>query len=376
MNILIDLEVLNMMKTYKVNEVPLKVHGRTTDSMNPITLFYTASAVELNIAASELWMSFFVDYSIQEMWIAIVINDMMVSRQMLLKGETEICIFRNMNRETIKNIKIVKEVQAMAGDPNHILQISHLKTDGVLYEVPEKEMKIEFIGDSITSGEGAIGAKKEEDWISMFFTSQNHYAKYVAEAFDADYHIISQSGWGVYSSWDNNPHATLPSCYEQVCGLLKGHKDATLGVENTWDFTKWQPKIVVINLGTNDASAFDQPAWIDENEKSFKQHRNEDGSYNEDDQKRLIEAMHDFLVMIRKNNLTAHIVWVYGMLGHELYSTIQTAIKLYSERTSDTNVSSVLLPDINEERMGARWHPGIQSHKDAAKAIIDHIKKI
>ena len=42
-------------------------------------------------------------------------------------------------------------------------------------EIKEKKLKIEFSGDSITSAEGAIGAKNDMDWIPMFFSAHNSY---------------------------------------------------------------------------------------------------------------------------------------------------------------------------------------------------------
>jgi hypothetical protein len=52
------------------------------------------------------------------------------------------------------------------------------------------------VGDSITSGEGTVGAVYEEDWISAFFSAENTYPRMVADALSAEYRVISQSGWG------------------------------------------------------------------------------------------------------------------------------------------------------------------------------------
>ena len=79
--------------------------------------------------------------------------------------------------ETWKKLKL----NLKTGNDNKKIEKAHilihsLKTDGEFDKVEEKSMNIEFIGDSITSGEGSIGAKKEDDWISMWFTSHNNYA--------------------------------------------------------------------------------------------------------------------------------------------------------------------------------------------------------
>ena len=55
-----------------------------------------------------------------------------------------------------------------------------------------------------------------------------------------------------------------------------------------------------MNLGTNDASAFNQPPFtIPETGETFKQHKNSDGNFMEKDQERFENAVYDFLKMIR-----------------------------------------------------------------------------
>lgn len=78
------------------------------------------------------------------------------------------------------------------------------------------------MGDSITSGEGTVGAVYEEDWISAFFSAENTYPRMVADALSAEYRVISQSGWGIVTGWDGNVENKIPPFYTQVCGLLTG----------------------------------------------------------------------------------------------------------------------------------------------------------
>lgn len=112
----------------------------------------------------------------------------------------------------------------MNADPESVLQINAVETDGEFLPVPERNLKIEFIGDSITSGEGDIGAKAETDWISMFFSAENNYAVMVSRALNADIRVSSQSGWGVCCGWNNDPNSAIPPIYGQLCGLLSGEK--------------------------------------------------------------------------------------------------------------------------------------------------------
>lgn len=366
------------LKVYALSDmVNLKVHGRTTGCLSPLTLFWTGSALELNAKGSELWMEVEVDYDTYEPWISIVINSVPVSRQMLTGGRYWVCVFRGMNENVVKNVRIVKESQAMSEDPGCCMQIHAVKFHGEFLPVVEKPYKVEFIGDSITSGEGAIGAKAEEDWIPMWFSAIDNYAAMAAEALNAEYRIISQSGWGVLTSWDNNPHANIPEYYEKVCGLLTGEKNEALGALKENDFDSWQPEVVVVNLGTNDEGAFNSPQWKDEaTGEIHKQRLMEDGTFNEEDLKAFQQAAFNFIVKLRKYNKNAHIIWAYGMIGIPMMPAIHRAAEAYIKKTGDKKISVLELPNMTEETVGARNHPGVLAHEKAAKELTEYIKEI
>ncbi len=363
------------LKEYAVSEIKnMKVHGRTARNRQPVTLFWTGSALEFNAKGSELWIEAEAGYGIYEPWISVLINGERISRQMVTAGRHWICIFRGMNPETGKNVRIVKDSQAMNGDPDCRLQFHALRFDGEFLPVAEKPCRIEFVGDSITSGEGGIGAKQEEDWIPMWFDAVENYAALTARELDADYRVISQSGWGVLTSWDNNPHYNIPGIYEKVCGVLEGKSNEALGALQDHDFSGWQPDIVVVNLGTNDSSAFYNSQWTDEAAgETHKQRLNEDGSYNEEDLKAFETAVQRFLAKLRRYNPNSRIVWAYGMMGTPLLPAICRAAEEYKRETGDDRVSVFRLPETTEETIGARWHPGKASHALAARALVDYL---
>lgn len=366
------------LQTYGLSEIThLHVHGRTTLNRSPLTLFWTGSGIELNIAASELWIEVEVNYESYEPWISVLVNEAAVSRQMLTAGRYWICVFRGMNINTKKMVRIVKDVQAMSGDPECSLHMHAVKCDGQFFPIEPKALKIEFVGDSITSGEGIIGAKEEEDWIPMWFGALQNYTRLTANALQADYRIISQSGWGVLSSWDNNPQANIPDCYEKVCGVLSGEANLALGAHDRYDFQAWQPDIIVVNLGTNDAGAFYNAEWKDEQTgKVYKQRLNEDGSFHEDDLLAFERAVERFLVKVRGYNAHAHIVWAYGMLGIPLMPAIYRAVDAYIKDTSDCKVTIFQLPNTTEETIGARFHPGALAHEYAAKELTAYLQQL
>lgn len=366
-----------MLKKYALQEAEyLKVHGRTNGSLNPLTLFWTASGFEVNVTGSELWMEVEGDYSLQDPWISTRVNGAWVSRQMVNRGKQWICLFRGRNPEAVKNVRILKDMQAMSGDPEHLLQVHALRTDGAFLPVPDKTLRLEFIGDSITSGEGAIGAREEEDWVSMLFSAENDYAVMTGDRMNAEIRILSQSGWGVLTSWDNNPNGAFPPCYEEVCGLLSGERNKALGAHRPNDFAAWQPDAVIVNLGTNDCGAFSSPEWKDEaSGKTFRQRRREDGSFCPEGLRRFQLAVTEFLQKLRRKNPQAYLLWVCGMLGNEICPAINQAVEEYCRESGDRRASFFELTDAVNLR-GARNHPGRCAHELVARELTEKLREL
>ena len=362
---------------YSIKEIACKIHGRTDESQNPIPLFWNGSSVEVNVTGTELWIDIEVDFEIHEPWAGCAVKGEILSRQMLMAGRYQLCLFRNMDSLSVKNIRFFRELQAMSEDNANCLLIHGFSSDGSFLPVSDRKYKFEFIGDSITSGEGTYGNQAEEDWIPMFMSSSRNYAVMVSDILNADYRLLSQGGWGVLCGWDNNPRHNLPSCYEKICGLLQGESNEKLGAMKPYNFASWQPDAVIVNLGTNDASAFNQPMWQNPlTGESFKQRTAPDGSYEKEDLERFQNAVFNFLILIRQNNPGSHIIWVYGMLGYELTLPIVDSINKYRKQTGDHKVSFLQLPATTSKTVGARNHPGIKSHKRCAKVLAEYLETL
>ncbi|MBO5166372.1 MAG: GDSL family lipase [Lachnospiraceae bacterium] len=366
------------LKTYSLKEVPYyKLHGRTDTTQYPLPLFWNGSAIEVNVTGTELWIDIDVDFDFHEPWVGTSIDGAVMSRQMLMPGSYSICLFRNMTQEPVKNVRFFRELQAMSEDNACHVLIRGFQTDGEFSPVADKPIKLEFIGDSITSGEGTYGAKGDYPWITMFMSSSKHYATMTGEALNADIRLISQGGWGVLCGWDNDPRHSIPTRYEAICGLAEGEFNEQLGAQKPNPFDQWQPDAVIVNLGTNDASAFEQPAFtVPETGEVFKQRKNEDGSFNTEDVARFEKAVVDFLYMLRRNNPNSHIVWTYGMLGYNLSLPIAHAVSTYRAETGDNKAYFLQLPNTTEETIGSRFHPGVKSHERASKVLIEYLQEL
>lgn len=366
------------LKTYTLQEAgQYKVHGRMNECQYPLPLFFNGSGIEVNVTGSELWIDVEVDCDLHEPWICTFLNGAFMSRQMLLPGSYSICLFRKMSPDAIKNVRFVRELQAMSEDDSCHILVKGFQSDGSFFPVLDRPFKLEFIGDSITSGEGTYGAAEDTDWLPMYMGVSRNYAAIVSDALNAEYHLFSQGGWGVLCGWDNDPGHNIPAYYEKLCGLAGGSFNEALGTQKPYDFKKWEPDAVIINLGTNDASAFNQPQWQNPSTgKAFRQRRNPDGTYNQEDLMRFEQSVIDFLTMVRRNNRNSHIVWVYGMLGYDLTLAITDAINSYRRQSGDHHVAFLQLPNTTEETVGSHAHPGAKSHERAAQVLIEYLKPV
>ena len=131
---------------------------------------------------------------------------------------------------------------------------------------------------------------------------------------------------------------------------------------------------MVVNLGANDSSAFEQGPWTDpETGIAYKQRKNEDGTRNAEDVQKLSDAMLNFLVKIRKRTPHAYLIWVHGMFCNTLTEVVTNMVEEYKRRTGDARVEAFRMPELPASGVGARNHPGLPMHEVAAQALAEEI---
>lgn len=276
----------------------IRLLGRRA-AAKPTTLFHSASGMECIFTGSELWLICNAQYDRFEPWVSIELNGAWLARMPLAPGSNRICLVRGMTSGVPKRIRLLKDTQAMSDDPRHCIVMNGVEfSDGEFLPLPPPCYHLEFVGDSITSGEGAIGAVQEEDWVPAFFSAVGHYARLTADALHAEYRVFSQSGWGVLCGWDNDPAHALPPYYESVCGFC--------GEDSRCDFPDWNADAVILNLGTNDEGAMHNPPFSIPDTG---------GSFVHPGLCALEHKAVSFLTTVRRCNPNAILIWAYGMLG-------------------------------------------------------------
>ena len=222
--------------------------------------------------------------------------------------------------------------------------------------------KIEFIGNSITCGYGNEGLKKEE---GFDYATENHYYSYasiVARNLQAQHWVVARSGIGAYRNYagpkTGNPESNMPVQYEYTGYAWKPElrQEATF-LQEKWDFSRYQPDVVCINLGTNDLST---PNY---------------------DLSLLKQGYQKLLKMVRQHNPKAKIVFLTGSM---LYNQeLQIAKQLLDEVTTEAHKAGDkevyrfdMAPINSNEFYGNDWHPNIYQDEKMANELTPYLRKL
>lgn len=140
-------------------------------------------------------------------------------------------------------------------NPTSFFTFLGFSTDGAAAAAgPPRTRRIELVGDSISAGFGSRGSAETPQCPVTGWTSGNPYTYnwFLAEYFKADIVPVAWSGKGMYQNCCDNGE-TMPSYYLQTLGGGQYTKD--------WDFSRYVPHMLLINLGTNDFGHDSGPAW-------------------------------------------------------------------------------------------------------------------
>lgn len=216
--------------------------------------------------------------------------------------------------------------------------------DKQLVEPQEQEpaLKIEFYGNSITSGHGILDETRKNNDDRATWNNYLTYAAKTARAINADYRCISMSGIGIMVSWYD---LIMPQLYDQLVPWKEYPK---------WDFSKWQADIVVINLGQNDS-------WLINNMPEVP-----------NDEQR-VEAYFNFITSIREKYADAIIVCTLGNMGacqsgSKWPEYIASAVEKCNTELEDSNVFYVPITYKNTD-----GHPTVSEHQQMADILIPFI---
>ena len=221
----------------------------------------------------------------------------------------------------------------------------------LLEKSPLSDRRIEFIGNSITCGYGVESTNAPDPFEDE---TENHYLTYaniVSDSLHALHTSISRSGIGAYRNY-NGPREGSKDCmpWQYEYTLFNDHSEK-------WDFSKYRPQLVCINLGTNDLSTpnFDI---------------------------KLFEANYrKFMATVRSKYPEAKIVMLTGsMLGDNESSQQKEVLNRICKDMNKKGDKNVFRFDMSFQTgdlgYGASWHPSKKQHQKMAGELLPFLKKL
>lgn len=300
--------------------------GRMQDVDGGVFCDFTASGIEFSgkmVGDVKLFLT-----CDRDTYFTVFIDGVRSDNRLFVDGLTKGIVIASFDTLGEHTIKVLKQSEAQVS----LSVLNGIELTGELYDAPAKrELLIEFIGDSITSGYGNLGDSATQDAGSALWSDgTSAYAFLTAEALSADANIISCSGIGIDKGYmDFNEAAFYPKA--------SYYRDK----DKEYTDNSNVPDLVVINLGTNDLSC-------GSTEEAFK------------------NGVSDLITSVRTfyNNDELPVLWVYGMMGTAKFEWTQ------SELQSFNNVYTVSLP---QNSQGGNWHPNAEAHIKAAAKLAEFI---
>ena len=238
--------------------------------------------------------------------------------------------------------------------------LAALETDGEFLAPPvKKKLQLELVGDSITCGYG-----NEASGDGFRTEDENALAAYgflAAEELGMEYSAVCVSGCGV-----DDP-VWLPGMENR--GMLAMYAYTDMPMERAmkkespakWDFASNPSKIIVINLGTNDANDIKMQNFEPKATQKF-----------HDDYAALLKHIRAL------NGPEAKILCTLGSMDYYLWDEIRDIAAAYQAESGDENIYCKKFGPINAftEGSGADTHPSAKTHLRMGKELAAAIREI
>jgi lysophospholipase L1-like esterase len=217
--------------------------------------------------------------------------------------------------------------------------LSNFGTGGALLAPPDApERRIEVIGDSLSVGAGDEGNATCTGGIDAFTNNYLAYGSVAARTVGADVVTIAWSGIGVLRNYDGSTSNIMPARYPF----------AVANDKSGWDFSNYQPHVVVINLGTNDFGAGDPGTAYE-------------------------AAYVSFIRTVRSQYTAAYFILIdmYGGNRRTRIDNVVAQLKASGESKLETlSLSSV------QNNLGCNQHPNVTAHAAMGNVLAARLKTL
>ena len=241
-----------------------------------------------------------------------------------------------------------KRTEAYVGEGQ--LQGFELEPGAMVLAASLPSRRIEFIGDSVTAGFGVDGADGNCSFSTATENYSHSYAALTAQALGAEQVAVAVTGAGVYRNFDGSFENTMGDLYLRA---LPTH------ARDRWDFSRFTPDVVVINLGTNDF------------------YKGDPGSAG------FSAAYQALIARVRANYPAALIVIALGPMLSDLFPTGARALtqaRAYVtgvvNQMGDARVKLIEFPNQDDSKsFGCRFHPSASTQQQMAGQLTQYLRQ-
>ena len=182
----------------------------------------------------------------------------------------------------------------------------------------------------------------------------------LAKKIDADYSLVCFSGHGIISGYTGDgtiqDQQLVPPYYTKLGNSYGKFASQIAPNSIEWDFSKFVPDMIVINLGTNDAS------YCGTNEERCQAFQ---------------DGYIEFLKNVRMHNSYATILCVMGVMGDSLFPYIEAAVGAYINETGDCLIETMHIPEQKmEDGYGVDYHPSAVTQQKVADQLTRRLETI
>lgn len=272
------------------------------------------------------------------------------------QSETEIMSVETGQRSKEITVRLVKLSEALHSTVG--LKSVDVVSRGDISPTAEKDLKIEFIGDSLTCGYGVDDEVSSHHFSTTTEDCTKAFAYKTAQILDAEYSLVSYSGFGIVSGYTSvkgvkSGDYVVPDMYETLAYSGGSYNGYNVG-DTQWDFSRFQPDVVVICLGANDQT------YTGSSEELMREYT---------------DGYVEFLKKIRGHNPDAYFVCCLGLVSDGLFDAVCAAAEEYSGQTGDGRISVLHFP-VQDGTTGyaADYHPTAATYDEAAALLAEKIR--
>jgi Lysophospholipase L1 and related esterases len=328
----------------KSNDPRIHYMGRTDKSGDAAVLSWPGSSISINFNGTGVKALLKDQHG--ENFYNVIIDGKVTAKIHLDTAKKEYTLAQGLSMGR-HNLQLFKRTEwTMCKTYFYQLQFDHKAK--VLTAPPIKKRKIEFFGNSITCGYAVEDSTGKDRGTGPFENNYVSYAAITARHFNAEYYCTARSGIGVTISWFPQ---TMPEMYDLIDG-----NDAT----RKWDFTKYQPDLVVINLFQNDSWLVKQP-----NHSEFKARF---GTTAPTDAQ-IVKAYSNMVKSIRSKYPKAQIICALGNMDATQSGSVWPGyIEKAVANLGDKKISTCFFP-----YKGTPGHPNTKEQQAMANQLINFI---